>query len=139
MNQVLNSLGVPDARLGEVAAEYDRLLEDYRFSDAVGLLYNFAWSEVFDWYLEMAKTSLRNPESAEATKQTLGVVIRDLLALFHPVIPYVTEELWSELVEEGLVAAASAFAPAGPSPVLRRAGAARAVSQRPSVSMKVRS
>ncbi len=95
------------ARLGEVTVEYDKLLEEYRFSDAVGLLYNFAWSEVFDWYLEMAKTSLRKPESAEATRQTLGVVIRDLLALFHPVIPFVTEELWSELVGDGLVAATS--------------------------------
>ncbi len=95
------------ARLAEVTTEYDRLLDEYRFSDAVGQLYNFAWSEVFDWYLELAKTSLRNPETAEATRQTLGVVIRDLLALFHPVVPYVTEELWSELVGDGLVAAAS--------------------------------
>ena len=95
------------SRLGETVAEYDRLLDEYRFSDAVGLLYNFAWSEVFDWYLELAKTSLRNPERVAATKQTLGVVIRDLLAMFHPVIPYLTEELWSELVGDGLVAATS--------------------------------
>jgi valyl-tRNA synthetase len=54
----------------------------------------------------MAKTSLRDPDQAGATKQTLGVVIRDLLALFHPIIPYVTEELWAELVGDGLVAAA---------------------------------
>jgi valyl-tRNA synthetase len=101
------------ARLGETITEYDRLLDEYRFSDAVGQLYNFAWSEVFDWYLEMAKTSLRHEERAAATKQTLGVVIRDLLALFHPVIPYVTEELWSELVGEGLVAAAEWPRPAG--------------------------
>ena len=101
------------ARLGETISEYDRLLDEYRFSDAVGQLYNFAWSEVFDWYLEMAKTSLRDPAQATATRQTLGVVIRDLLALFHPVVPYVTEELWSELVGEGLVAAAS-----WPTPVL---------------------
>jgi valyl-tRNA synthetase len=93
------------SRLNEVAAEYDSLLEEYRFSDAVGQLYNFAWSEVFDWYLELAKTSVRNPASADVTKQTLGVVVRDILTLFHPVIPYLTEELWSELVGDGLVAA----------------------------------
>jgi valyl-tRNA synthetase len=106
-------------RLGETTTEYDRLLDEYRFSDAVGLLYNFAWSEVFDWYLEMAKTLLRDEATAPATKETLGVVVRDLLALFHPVIPYVTEELWSELVGSGLVAAtewprpASVSAPIG--------------------------
>jgi valyl-tRNA synthetase len=94
------------SRLGEAVAEYDRLLDEYRFSDAVGLMYNFAWSEVFDWYLEMAKTSLRNEDTAATTRQTLGVVMRDLLALFHPVVPYVTEELWSELVGDGLVASA---------------------------------
>ncbi|MCP3997346.1 MAG: valine--tRNA ligase, partial [bacterium] len=95
------------SRLDATIAEYDRLLDEYRFSDAVGLLYSFAWSEVFDWYLEMAKTLLRDEAAAATTKQTLGVVMRDLLALFHPVIPYVTEELWSELVGSGLVAASS--------------------------------
>ncbi len=93
------------SRLFEVVTEYDRLLDEYRFSDAVGLLYNFAWAEVFDWYLELTKTTLQDETAASATRQTLGVVIRDLLALFHPVIPYVTEELWSELVGSGLVAA----------------------------------
>jgi len=101
------------SRLDETIAEYDRLLDEYRFSDAVGLLYNFAWSEVFDWYLEMAKTLLRDEETAATTRQTLGVVIRDLLTLFHPVIPYVTEELWSELVAEGLVAGTSWPKPTG--------------------------
>ncbi len=93
------------SRLDETLAQYDRLLDEYRFSDGIGLLYNFAWAEVFDWYLEMAKTLLQDEETAEQTRQTLGVVIRDLLALFHPVIPYLTEELWSELVGDGLVAA----------------------------------
>ncbi|MDK1018300.1 MAG: valine--tRNA ligase [Actinomycetota bacterium] len=86
------------ARLGEVTAEVDRLLDAYRLSDAFGLLYNFAWAEVFDWYLEMAK-SISGADSARqgAMRQTLGVVTRDVLKLFHPVIPFVTEELWSHL------------------------------------------
>lgn len=99
------------SRLGEVISDYDRLLDEYRFSDAVGQLYNFAWSEVFDWYLEMSKISLRDESSAAATRETLGVVMRELLTLFHPVIPYVTEELWSELVGDGLVAATQWPAP----------------------------
>ncbi len=85
------------ARLHETYRRVDDLLEEYRFSDAYGLLYNFAWSEVFDWYLEMAKTPLRGDEAATAA-HTVGIVLRDLLKLFHPVIPYLTEELWSHLV-----------------------------------------
>ncbi len=84
-------------RLGAVSAEFDRLFDEYRIAEAYSLLYNFAWSEVFDWYLELAKTPLRDEERAAVTRATLGVVLRDLLALFHPAIPYLTEELWSEL------------------------------------------
>ncbi|MCH7668052.1 MAG: valine--tRNA ligase [Acidobacteria bacterium] len=105
----------PDAwiltRLHDVIAEYDTLLDRYRFSDAIGLLYTFVWSEVFDWYLELSKAMLRDPERAETTKQTLGVVIRDVLKVFHPVIPYVTEELWSEITGDGLLIVADWPAP----------------------------
>jgi valyl-tRNA synthetase len=66
-------------------------------------LYNFAWAEVFDWYLELAKTPLRDEERGEQTKATLGVVLRDLLKLFHPAIPFLTEELWSELGDGSLL------------------------------------
>jgi valyl-tRNA synthetase len=85
------------SRLREVATEMDRLLDEYRLSDAYGMLYNFAWSEIFDWYLEMAKTVAEDPERAAVMRQTLGVVLRDVLKLFHPAIPFVTEELWSHL------------------------------------------
>jgi valyl-tRNA synthetase len=86
------------ARLGSVACEVDRLLDDYRLSDAYAALYSFAWSEVFDWYLEMAKSiSDADPERQLAMKHTLGAVTRDVLKLFHPVMPFVTEELWSHL------------------------------------------
>ncbi|MDF1595165.1 MAG: valine--tRNA ligase [Acidimicrobiia bacterium] len=92
------------ARLGEVQRRFDELADEYRFSDAFGLLYNFAWSEVFDWYIEMSKAPLRDEERAATTRQTLGTVLRDVLKLFHPAIPFLTEELWSELVADGLLA-----------------------------------
>ncbi|MGI9584013.1 MAG: class I tRNA ligase family protein, partial [Acidimicrobiia bacterium] len=85
------------SRLREVASEMDDLLDEYRLSDAYSMLYNFAWSEVFDWYLEMAKTIEKDSERAAVARQTLGVVLRDVLKLFHPAIPFVTEELWSHL------------------------------------------
>lgn len=94
------------ARLGEVTARFNSLSDGYRFSDAYGLLYNFAWAEVFDWYLEMSKVTLAEPDSLQGATQTLGVVMRDLLKLFHPAIPFLTEELWSHVVGEGLLAGA---------------------------------
>ena len=87
-------------RLAEVAAEVDDLLDAYRMSDAYSRLYTFAWSEVFDWYLEMAKIIAKDEDRAPAMRQTLGTVLRDLLKLFHPVIPFVTEDLWSHLAAE---------------------------------------
>ena len=91
-------------RLTEVVRRFDELSDLYRFSDAYGLLYNFAWSQVFDWYLEMSKAPLRNPATAPTTRETIGVVLRDLLKLFHPAIPFLTEELWSVLVGKHLLA-----------------------------------
>jgi valyl-tRNA synthetase len=85
------------SRLGAVTAEFDDLLDEYRLSDAYGLLYNFAWSEVFDWYLEMAKSLTTDEKRAASMRQTLGVVLRDVLKLFHPATPFVTEELWDSL------------------------------------------
>ena len=85
------------SRLGAVTAEFDDLLDEYRLSDAYGLLYNFAWSEVFDWYLEMAKSLTEDEQRAASMRQTLGVVLRDVLKLFHPATPFVTEELWDSL------------------------------------------
>ncbi len=100
------------SRLGQVQARFDELCDEYRFSDAFGLLYSFAWSEVFDWYLEMTKVT-----SDQSTSRTLGVVFRDLLKLFHPAIPYLTEELWSVLVGDGLLAGSDwPEVPAHPAP-----------------------
>jgi len=85
------------SRLGEVTSAFDELVDQYRLSDAYGLLYSFAWSEVFDWYLEMAKTVADDDTRASSMRTTLGVLLRDVLKLFHPAIPFVTEELWSHL------------------------------------------
>ncbi|MFH1331393.1 MAG: valine--tRNA ligase [Actinomycetota bacterium] len=98
------------SRLHEVATRFDELFDEYRLSDAYGLLYNFAWAEVCDWSLELAKAPLRRGDAGTVAR-TLGVVLRDLLALLHPIMPFLTEELWSHLVGEGFVATAPWPAP----------------------------
>ena len=92
------------SRLHEVAARFDELFDEYRFSDAFGLLYNFIWAEVCDWFLELTKAPLRRGGEGTVAR-TLGVVLRDVVAMLHPIMPSLTEELWSHLVGDGFVAA----------------------------------
>lgn len=85
------------SRLNKVIAEVDRLYADYEFAKIADLLYHFAWDEVCDWYLELAKVSLADQASAPTTRRALGEVLDGLLRLLHPLIPFVTETLWTEL------------------------------------------
>jgi valyl-tRNA synthetase len=92
----------PDAwiisRLHRVIEEVDRLYAaDFQFGRIADLLYHFAWDEVCDWYLELAKVSLADPATAPTTRRVLGEVLDGLLRLLHPITPYVTEALWTEL------------------------------------------
>nr|WP_051110591.1 valine--tRNA ligase [Longispora albida] len=86
------------SRLHATVAAVDTAFDTYEFAKACDALYHFAWDDVCDWYLELAKPVLfaEGPE-AEATKRVLGEVLDTLLRLLHPVIPFVTEELWTAL------------------------------------------
>jgi valyl-tRNA synthetase len=84
------------SRLDAVTAEVDALFEEYEFGKLSEALYHFAWDEVCDWYLELAKAALAGP-AGQATREVLGYVLEVLLRLLHPVIPFVTEELWTAL------------------------------------------
>ena len=84
------------SRLATVTAEVDALFEDYEFGKLCETLYHFAWDEVCDWYLELAKSALPGP-AGQTTREVLGYVLEALLRLLHPVIPFVTEELWTAL------------------------------------------
>ncbi|NGO68726.1 valine--tRNA ligase [Streptomyces boncukensis] len=96
------------SRLNEVVAETDRHYEDYQFARLSDVLYHFAWDEVFDWYVELSKTAFaRGGRAAEVAGRVLGEVLDVMLRLLHPVIPFVTEELWTTLTDgESLVVAA---------------------------------
>ncbi len=93
------------SRLNSVIAEADAAYDDYQFAKLCDTLYHFAWDEVFDWYVELSKTTFAaGGEAAENARRVLGEVLDTLLRLLHPVIPFVTEQLWTTLTgQESLV------------------------------------
>jgi valyl-tRNA synthetase len=86
------------SRLTAVIAEVDGYYEDFQFGKVADCLYHFAWDEVCDWYLELAKQQLAGPAGvASGTRLVLGHLLDQLLRLLHPLVPFVTEELWTVL------------------------------------------
>jgi len=84
--------------IGETARireETDAALENYRFNDAANGLYAFVWGKVCDWYVELSKPLLQdNAPEADETRLTLKWVLDQCLILLHPIMPFITEELW---------------------------------------------
>jgi valyl-tRNA synthetase len=92
------------SRLQHVTAEVDRYFEAYEFAKVCDVLYHFAWDDVCDWYVELTKPVLaEDGEAAERTRRVLGHVLDQLLRLLHPVIPFVTDELWSALTGQPML------------------------------------
>ena len=85
-------------RADQVLSEVDELFERYEFAKLCEALYHFTWDEYCDWYLELAKVQIaEGGERAEATRAVLGHVLDTVLRLLHPVIPFITETLWTSL------------------------------------------
>ncbi len=82
-----------------MTGQADELFEEFEFAKVSDLLYHFAWDEVCDWYLELAKAALNGGDdvAADQTRRVLGFVLDQLLRLIHPLMPFVTEELWTAL------------------------------------------
>jgi len=79
---------------GRIREEVDAALTAYRFNDAANALYAFTWGRVCDWYVEFAKPLLADPATAAETRATMAWVLDQCLILLHPIMPFVTEELW---------------------------------------------
>ncbi|HVR81705.1 MAG TPA: valine--tRNA ligase [Luteimonas sp.] len=84
------------SRLAKVSAQAEAHFASYRFDLLAQALYEFAWNEFCDWFVELAKPALNGEDraSADSTRHTLLHVLEALLRLLHPLIPFVTEELW---------------------------------------------
>ncbi|MGH3266762.1 MAG: valine--tRNA ligase, partial [Trebonia sp.] len=97
------------SRLSGVIADVDGLLDRFEFGTACEVLYHFAWDEFCDWYLELVKVPLASGDEATAgrARGVLGFVLDQMLRLLHPVMPFVTDELWCALTGEDSVMVAA--------------------------------
>jgi len=89
------------SRLHETAAEVNAAFKDYRFDLAAQALYHFTWNEYCDWYLELSKVVLTDAGAGDAAQRgprhTLVNVLETLLRLLHPLMPFITEEVWQRV------------------------------------------
>src|SRR5690606_2324734 len=105
-------------RLAAVTAEAESHFASYRFDLLSQCLYEFAWHEYCDWFVELAKPALNgdDAEAAASTRHTLLHVLERLLCLLHPLVPFVTEELWQQVAPRLGIAGGSIMARRYPQP-----------------------
>ena len=88
-------------RLADTIAAVDSAIAEYRFDYVASAIYDFAWGDYCDWYIELAKPVMQDPQADAArvlgTRQTLIEVLEALLRLAHPLIPFITEEIWQQV------------------------------------------
>ncbi len=92
------------SKLNDIIKNVSESYDEYRFNESANNLYHFVWHEFCDWYLEMAKNDLyqkENPLRREITQQVMLHVLKSFLELLHPIMPFVTEEIWQKLPGAG--------------------------------------
>lgn len=100
------------SRLSRAALDVHSALGEYRFHEAAGVLYQFFWNDFCDWYIELSKPFVTAKESTPqslAVKRRIIYVLERSLRLLHPIMPYITEELWQRLPHKGETICAADF------------------------------
>ena len=89
------------ARFNAMLNDYEQALKEYRFDLASQAIYEFTWNQFCDWYLELSKPTLNAEQSTDAqkrgTRHTLVNVLESLLRVMHPIMPFITEEIWQRV------------------------------------------
>ena len=91
------------SRFNETLDEFNELFEKYKISDAYKLLYNFLWSELFDWYFEFSKNLFNDKDKKIETQTVLKSIFLESLKLLNPAMPHITEEIWSSFNENYII------------------------------------
>ena len=91
------------SRFNNTLSEFNDLFEKYKISDAYKLLYNFLWSELFDWYFEFSKNLFVDDNHKSETQAVLRFVFLEALKLLNPAMPHITEEIWSTFNKNYLI------------------------------------
>jgi len=86
-----------------VLDEFNSLFEKYKISDAYKLLYNFLWSDLFDWYFEFSKNLIENENHKSETMEVLHSVFLKSIKILNPAMPHITEEVWETFDDEVLI------------------------------------
>ncbi|MHB9004143.1 MAG: valine--tRNA ligase, partial [Coriobacteriia bacterium] len=104
------------SRLADLSADVDEGLAAYQFGDVARSLYDFFWNEFCDWYIELAKGRLSDPETRLTAQRNLVFALDKALRLLHPMMPFVTEQIWRQLPLDAADRADSLMVAAWPSP-----------------------
>ncbi len=112
------------SRLNRVALEVSDALAEFRFHEAASTLYHFFWDDFCDWYIELSKpfvTAKEPTPQSTAVKRRIIYVLEHSLRLLHPIMPFITEELWQRLPHKGETICLAEFTPGDPAPIDERA------------------
>ena len=91
------------SRFDEVLAEFNELFEKYKISDAYKLIYNFVWSDLFDWYFEFSKNLIDDEKTKVETMFVLRTTFLKSIKILNPAMPHITEEIWSTFENDLLI------------------------------------